>query len=136
MIIFIIFNNNWFSRYFQNILLTLFLICKQNGINFSKVIITFLELFMLNGFRFIVLIGVFLAIAGSVQSGDWRYSIWILTALLSVLGVTFRNPKSTTTSGESGSPKDSFVLQLPPYSYFLANKEKSRSSNSLNVKRL
>ena len=136
MIIFIIFNNNWFSRYFQNILLTLFLICKQNGINFSKVIITFLELFMLNGFRFIVLIGVFLAIAGSVQSGDWRYSIWILTALLSVLGVTFRNPKSTMTSGESGSPKDSFVLQLPPYSYFLVNKEKSRSNNSLNIKRL
>ena len=121
---------------FQNILLTLFLICKQNGINFSKVIITFLELFMLNGFRFIVLTGVFLAIAGSVQSGDWRYSIWILTALLSVLGVTFSNPKSTTTSEESDSPKDSFVLQLPPYSYFLANKEKSRSSNSLNVKRL
>ena len=105
-------------------MLTLFLICKQNGINFSKVIITFLELFMLNGFRFIVLIGVFLAIAGSVQSGDWRYSIWILTALLSVLGVTFRNPKSTTTSEESDSPKDSFVLQLPPYSYFWPIKKK------------
>ncbi|RZQ54222.1 hypothetical protein C1E23_04980 [Pseudoalteromonas phenolica] len=91
---------------------------------------------MLNGFRFILLIGVFLAIAGSVQSGDWRYSIWILIALLSVLGVTFRNPKSTQTAEESDSLKDSFVLLLSSSSYFSVNKETSRSSHSLNIKRL
>ncbi|RXF00226.1 hypothetical protein D9981_09765 [Pseudoalteromonas phenolica O-BC30] len=48
---------------------------------------------MLHGFRLILIIGVFLAIAGSVQSGDWRYSVWIVLTLSVALAVSFKVSK-------------------------------------------
>ena len=85
--------------------------------------VTFLELSMLNGFRIILLIGVFLAIAGSVQSGDWRYSIWILVFLFSVLFMTFRSRVSQFVCQESNELKSPFEFLISSSCYLNSKKE-------------
>lgn len=75
---------------------------------------------MLHGFRLILLIGVFLAIAGSVQSGDWSYSVWIVSILLISLGLSFRASEVSEPQKDSRKIKESITLSLPSSSYFSA----------------
>jgi hypothetical protein len=92
---------------------------------------------MLHGFRVILLIGVFLAIAGSVQSGDWLYSVWIVLALSSVLLITFILPDNENQeSGEqSDTQKDSFILLLSSNSYLSEKYDSKATSTPLSSKR-
>lgn len=91
---------------------------------------------MLHGFRVILLIGVFLAIAGSVQSGDWRYSVWIVMALSAVLLMSFKLTKSESkeSAEQSDTKKDSFILMLSPASYFSDKYDSKVTNASLSSK--
>ena len=93
---------------------------------------------MLHGFRVILLIGVFLAIAGSVQSGDWQYSVWIVVALSAVLLMSFKLPKSENEvlDERSDTKRDSFVLLLSQASYFSDKYDSKATNSSLSSKRL
>ncbi|MAD90500.1 MAG: hypothetical protein CMK64_12405 [Pseudoalteromonas sp.] len=85
---------------------------------------------MLHGFRLILLIGVFLAIAGSIQSGDWSYSLWIILVLSSVLVASFKAPKVSQPHEEMEALKSSMAFSLS--SYYPTEHNSDNASSSLN----
>lgn len=87
---------------------------------------------MLHGFRLILLIGVFLAIAGSIQSGDWSYSVWIILVLSSVLLASFKSPKVLQPHEEMDELKSSLAFSLS--SYYPSEHDADNPSSSLNSK--
>ncbi|ALO42619.1 hypothetical protein [Pseudoalteromonas phenolica] len=92
---------------------------------------------MLHGFRLILIIGVFLAIAGSVQSGDWRYSVWIVLTLSVALAVSFKVSKDNflESKEQKDAQNDSCALLFSSTPYFSDKNDHKVRHSSVNSER-